>query len=792
MMHKAILLGATLVAVPALANVVTGVPDPAPPGYEQWVSPVITPSPNVVGTGDWTLAVARAKKFVAGLTLAEKINVTTGVDIVGTCVGNTGTIPRFGWKGLCLQDSPLGVRLAKAGSVSAFPAAINAAATWDTNLIEARGRAMGAEFRGKGVNIALGPMTNMGRQAAAGRNWEGFGGDPFLSGVATAKTITGIQSNGVIATVKHFIANEQEHFRGGSMASQISSANIDDKTFHELYLWPFAEAVKVGVGAAMCSYNKINQTQACQNSKIINGVLKEELGFMGFIMSDWAAMIDGIQPALAGLDMNMPGFFAYGRGPQDEANPAIAVNTWWGSHLIEMVKNGSVPESRVDDMVTRTFAAYYKFGQDFGYPPVSISDVNVNVQGNHAQLIRQIGAASTVLLKNTNKALPLNVKNIKRIAVIGSDSVPNPNGPNACGDRGCNVGTLAMGWGSGTANFPYLVDPLSAIKAHLKSSNSAAAIVSAPSDFDLDAAAAAASGSDACLVFVNADSGEGYINVAGNQGDRNNLTLWNAGDNLILATASVCANTVVVMHVVGPVLVEAWVGHPNVTAVLNAGLPGQESGNAVVDVLFGEVNPSGKLPYTMAKRREDYPADILYNSGEGTPQITYDEGLNIDYRWFDAKNIEPRFEFGFGLSYTTFSYSGLRISKSLFPRDADSIVASHGSSPVGQQGGPAALYNHVLTVSFAVKNTGPLAGNEVSQLYLTFPAGTGEPPKVLRGFARTYVLRGLTSFVTISLRQKDVSVWDVVKQKWVVPRGTFTVHVGGSSRSLPLSGTFSM
>ncbi|KAJ7678744.1 glycoside hydrolase superfamily [Mycena olivaceomarginata] len=273
----------------------------------------------------------RARKFVAGLTLEEKINVTTGIDIVGAA------IPRLGWDGLCLQDSPLGVRLADL--VSAFPAGINAAATWDVDLIEARGRAMGAEFRGKGVHVALGPMTNMGsplgRQAAAGRNWEGFGADPFLSGVATVATINGIQKNGVVATVKHL-----KHFRGGSEASQIYSSNIDDKTFHELYLWPFAEAVRAGVGAVMCAYNKINQTQACQNSKIINGVLKEELGFMGFIMSDWAAMIDGVQPALAGLDMNIPGFFAYGRGPQNETDPANAVNGWWGSHLGEMGEGG--------------------------------------------------------------------------------------------------------------------------------------------------------------------------------------------------------------------------------------------------------------------------------------------------------------------------------------------------------------------------------------------------------------------------------------------------------------------
>ncbi|KAJ7710040.1 glycoside hydrolase superfamily [Mycena metata] len=780
------LLVSTLAFPAALADVVTGEPDPAPPGFEQWVSPVIVPSPPVIGTGDWASAVARAKNFVAGLTLEEKINVTTGVDLAGRCVGNTGTIPRLGWNGICLQDSPLGVRLAQ--YVSAFPAGINAAATWDTALIEARGKAMGAEFRGKGVNVALGPMTNMGRQAASGRNWEGFGADPFLSG-----------SNGVIATVKHFIGNEQEHFRGGSEASQIYSSNIDDKTLHELYLWPFAEAVKAGVGAVMCAYNKINQTQACQNSKLVNGALKEELGFMGFIMSDWAALIDGIQPALAGLDMNMPGFFAYNRGPQTEADPVTAVNGWWGAHLLEMVNNGSVPEARVDDMVTRTFSAFYKLGQDKNYPAVTLSqNDHVNVQSDHYKLIRQIGAASTILLKNTKNVFPLSVKNIKRIAIVGSDAGPNPDGANGCSDRGCSQGTLAMGWGSGTTNFPYLIDPLTAITTHIQSINPTVVIEAVLNDFNLNQVSAVAGAADTCLVFVNADSGEGYLHPDDNQGDRNNITLWHGGEALIAAAAAACANTIVVQHVVGPVTVEDWTDHPNVTAVLHAGLPGQESGNALVDVLFADgtqaTNPSGRLPYTIARARADYPADVLYTSSDGTPQITYEEALGIDYRWFDMNNITPRFEFGFGLSYTTFGYSGLSTSKSHFRREEEKHTASAEavSTARADLGGPSALYQTALTVSFRVQNTGPVAGNEVSQLYLTFPAGYGEPPKVLRGFARTLLQRGQSKMVEIPLRVKDVSVWDVVQQKWVVPRGTFTVHVGASSRILPLTGTFTL
>ncbi|KAJ7169218.1 glycoside hydrolase superfamily [Mycena crocata] len=863
------LLPLVLLSLRAASDVTTGIPDTAPPGFEEWESPIFLPTPQVAGTGDWASAVQRARDFVKGLTLPEKINVTTGVDIMGRCVGNTGTIPRIGWKGLCMEDSPLGVRLTD--FVSAFPAGINAAATWDVDLIKARGTAMGKEHRGKGVNAALGPMTNMGRQAAAGRNWEGFGGDPFLSGVATVATIEGMQSVGVIATVKHYIANEQEHMRGGSEAAQIYSSNIDDKTMHEVYLWPFAEAVKAGVASVMCSYNKINQTQACQNSKLINGILKEELGFQGFIMSDWAAMINGVQPALAGLDMNMPGFIGYGIGPQNDPDPSTATNSWWGAALIEMVNNGSVPESRIDDMVTRTIAAWYKLGQDRGYPEVSFSQLteetfldgvlvneHINVQGDHFKLIREMGAASTVLLKNENHALPLSVKKIKRIGIFGSDAGPNADGPNGCGDRGCDQGTLAMGWGSGTANFPYLVDPLAAITAHIQSIDPDVVIEGVLNDFDTAQVSNVASLADTCLVFVNADSGEGYITVGGNAGDRNNLTLWHSGEDLIATTAAVCANTIVIQHVVGPVLVESWIDHPNVTAVLHAGLPGQESGNAIVDVLFSDspqaTNPSGRLPYTIAKQRGDYAADILYTSSETTPQLTYDEGVNIDYRWFDLKGITPRFEFGFGLSYTTFAYSGLKtshvghsrranpstssaaahssssaavpsasqsinastvastmsasfsassaqsLSRSAFASSASASVNATktasappaASSPVGDIGGPAALYEDLLSVSFTVHNTGSVAGNEVSQLYLGFPASAGQPPKVLRGFVRTMLNAGESHTVTIPLRQKDVSVWNVVAQKWVVAKGTFKVMVGSSSRAIHAEGTFQL
>ncbi|KZV87575.1 beta glucosidase precursor [Exidia glandulosa HHB12029] len=789
----------------ARADIQAGVPYPAPAGFEEWTSPIVVPSPPTTGAADWAAAVAKAKKFVSGLTLLEKVNVTTGIGSNSRCLGNTGAITRLGFPGFCLHDSPLGVRLADL--VSAFPAAINVASTWDPDLFYARGKAMGEEFRGKGINVALGPMTNLGRVAAGGRNWEGFGVDPYLSGIATAETVKGIQDVGVIACAKHFIANEQEHFRGGSL-SEAYSSNLDDRTLHEVYAWPFANAVQAGVGSVMCSYNRINQTFACENSKLINGIMKTELNFQGFLVSDWAAMLDGVNSALAGTDMDMPGFRAYGQDP-DLPDPSLSDNGFWGKFLVDAVNNGSVSTARLDDMVTRSFAAYFKLGQDKGYPKTNFDvttpddfrngvlvNEHVNVQGNHKAVIREIGAASVVLLKNKG-GLPLSTKKAGRIGIFGSDAGPHPAGPNGCingqGDHGCNDGTLAQGWGSGTANFPYLIDPLAAITNFVAEQGDGNTVEAVLSEWDFGKVDAIGRYADTCLVFSNADSGEGYITVDGNQGDRNNLTLWNSGETLIKRAAGACDNTIVVLHTVGPVLVEDWIDHPNITAVVWAGLPGQETGNSLVDVLFGKVNPSGRLPFTVAKSRADYNADVVY-SNPGNLQITYTEGLNIDYRHFDAANITPRFEFGFGLSYTDFKYSGLSARVSIPKREEPSTSAKtgHSTPAVVPPGGPADHWKSAVKVSFTIKNVGKVDGHEVPQVYLSYPASAGEPPKVLRGFARPLIKKGQSKTLTLELLKRDISIWDVVSQSWVVPKGRYTVAVGASSRDIRQSTTFTV
>ena len=407
----------------------------------------------------------------------------------------------------------------------------------------------------------------------------------------------------------------------------------------------------------------------------MNHLLKGELGFQGFIMSDWQAQNSGASTAYAGLDMTMPGDTLFNTGL-----------TYWGTNTTVSVLNGTYSQERLDDQALRIMAAYYYVGRDVNYVPTSIYfwsanteapihpndpqspigivNGHVNVQDEHATVIRQIGQQSNVLLKNTG-GLPLSTI-LSTIGIFGYDAGSNPYGANGCDNRNCDNGTLAMGWGSGVAEFPYLVTPEQAIQNYaltqLNPVPSVSAITSVIADAQVKNLATAA---DVALVFVNADSGEGFIDVDGNVGDRKNLTLWNLGDRLIENVTTYNPNTIVVIHSVGPVNVSSWYDNENVTGIIWAGLPGQESGNAIVDVLWGLINPGGKLPFTIGRNREDYGTDVLYepNNGQfGAPQEYFAEGVFLEYRYFDQNNIEPIYEFGFGLSYTTFEYSDLVIT----------------------------------------------------------------------------------------------------------------------------------
>jgi len=663
------------------------------------LSPPWYPTPKGGTAKTWAESYKKASELVAKMTLPEKINITTGTGwSMGPAVGNTGPAINVGFPSLALQDGPLGIRFAD--NATAFPAGVTVGATWNKDLMYQWGNAHAIEARKKGINAILGPCIGpLGRMPAGGRNWEGFGADPYLQGIAAAQSIKGMQDEGVMATIKHLVANEQEHFRQSwewGLPNAISS-NIDDRTMHELYMWPFGDAVKAGVASVMCSYNQINNSYACGNSKLLNGLLRDEMGFQGFVMSDWLAQRSGVGSALAGLDMTMPGdglFWAQGK-------------SLWGAELTRSVLNGSVPVDRLNDMVTRIVAAWYQFGQDdktkfdpkgpnfsswtneeYGVEapgsPSPQEQVKVNhfvqVQEGHALVARAVAAEGTVLLKNdgllpitrdgkigpTKKGLRKDGKPL-RIAIFGEDAGPG-DGPNVCPDRDCNQGTLGSGWGSGAVDFPYLVTPLEALSKGWEGSNSGVNVSSfltnsPPFSKHHEILADA----DICIVFANADSGEGYRAWDSVKGDRPDLYLQKSGDDLIIGVAGGCgggsADVLVVIHTVGPVVMERWIDLPNVKAVLVANLPGQESGNALAEVIFGDVSPSGHLPWTIGKSLDDYGpgAKIMYTPNGVVPQQDFKEGLYVDYRHFDKFEVAPRFEFGFGLSYTNFELASLKV-----------------------------------------------------------------------------------------------------------------------------------
>ncbi|KAJ1335805.1 beta-glucosidase [Microdochium nivale] len=662
------------------------------------LSPPWYPTPQGGTAKTWAESYKKASALVSRMTLPEKVNITTGTGWqMGPAVGNTGPATNVGFPSLALQDGPLGIRFAD--NATAFPAGVTVGATWSKDLMYQWGNAHAIEARKKGINVILGPCIGpLGRMPAGGRNWEGFGADPYLSGIAGAHSIRGMQDTGVMATIKHLVANEQEHFRQSwewGLPNAISS-NVDDRTMHELYMWPFGDAVKAGVASVMCSYNQINNSYACGNSKLLNGLLRDEMGFQGFVQSDWLAARSGAPSALAGLDMLMPGdglFWAQGK-------------SLWGAELTRSVLNGTVPMDRLNDMVTRIVAAWYQFGQDdetkfdpkgpnfsswtddeYGVEaPGSPSDqenvkVNhyVNVMEDHASVARAVAAEGTVLLKNDGilpitrggKTGPKATDRRRdgkplRIAIFGEDAGPG-DGPNVCPDRDCNQGTLASGWGSGAVDFPYLVTPVEALTKGWEKSGGAVEVTSYLTNSPQFKNHEILADADVCIVFANADSGEGFRVWDSVKGDRPNLLLQKSGDDLVIGVASGCGDgkgdVVVVIHTVGPVVMENWIDLPSVKAVLVANLPGQESGNALADVIFGDVNPSGHLPWTIGKSLEDYGpgAQIMYTPNGVVPQQDFKEGLYIDYRHFDKFEVEPRFEFGFGLSYTTFELSGLKV-----------------------------------------------------------------------------------------------------------------------------------
>ncbi|KAL2268706.1 hypothetical protein VTJ83DRAFT_3552 [Remersonia thermophila] len=731
-------------------------------GYFYGLSPPVYPSPNMASTGRWAEAYGKAKALVEKMTLEDKVSLTGGASSNTGCSGFIPAIPRLNFPGMCLSDAGNGVR--GTDLVSVWPSGIHVGASWNKALTRQRALGMGGEFRTKGVNVLLGPAVGpLGRVVLNGRNWEGFSSDPYLAGVLAYETVSAVQSVGVITSTKHYIGNEQETNRNPSGDVESVSSNIDDRAMHELYL-----------------------------CKSLNGLLKTELGFQGWVVSDWGGLHTGYAAALAGLDVVMP----FG-------------NEFWGEHLVEAVGNGTVPESRIDDMILRVLSSWYLMGQDQGFPQPGIgmaSDLTkphaiVDARNSSFRSTLLDGAAEGhVLVKNIRNALPL--KQPKLLSLFGYSAKnpdrnnPSPNfSPWLWGAESFNYtefagrfygyggsytstpiavnGTLYSGGGSGATSQSTVISPFDALthQAYDDGTQLFWDFVSGTPHVN------ALSG--ACLVFGNAYAAE----AADRPGLSDDYT-----DNLIRHVAERCNNTIVIFHNAGIRLVEAFADHPNVTAILFAHLPGEASGRALVDILYGRANPSGKLPYTVARKESDYPVlgpDVAAPGSrfERFPQSNFSEGVFVDYRHFDAKNITPRYPFGFGLSYTSFEYSNLAVQKKA---DAGLGFDEYPSGPV-IEGGQQDLWDVLVEVTADVANTGKLDGAEVAQLYVGIP-DDGAPVRQLRGFEKPFVQAGETASVKFELTRRDLSVWDVEAQKWRLVKGEHRIEVGGSSRDLPLVG----
>lgn len=634
----------------------------------------------------------------------------------------------------------------------------------------------------------------MGRHAQGGRNWEGFGLDPYLAGVAMNASVQGLQSVGVQASSKHFIANEQETQRTSSTSDDGTvvdaiSENVDDRTLHELYIWPFADAVKAGTASVMCSYNRVNGSYACANSHTITTILKDELAFPGYVISDWYATHSTASSTNAGLDIEMPGNIS-----------ALAGPAYFGDALLQNVQNGSVTEDRLVEMAERVMTPYFLLGQDQDYPSLDPSSgatfwvyqyghANApsiypqvdarDVRADHAKIIREVGAAGTVLLKNVNGALPL--KSEKNVGVFGNDA-PYPTTGSVFHDTGVHpeedyeMGTLDIGGGSGTVRHTDIITPLEAIREQVASIGGRVQVLLGNDEVAEGSFKTIYPVPDVCLLFLNAYATEGI--------DRASLDLqWNA-TRAVESTAALCNNTVVIVHGPGVVLMP-WADNENVTAILSAHFPGDQTGNSIVDVLWGVTEPSGRLPYSLPKAAADAGPPIVNLTGvTGVVdwQSNFTEGQMIDYRYYDQNDIEPLYEFGFGLSYVPFE-----MPDSLKIQITSNISFTADQSKGIAPGGLVDLWTTVATATIEVANTVDREASTVPQLFVSFPQDTtpsGTPVKVLRGFETVSIQSGETKEVQFALTRRDLSYWNTDQKQWVIPNGTFIFRAGFSSRDL--------
>ena len=651
------------------------------------------------------------KSIISKMTLEEKAALCTGAS-------NWSTTPveRLGIPEMIVSDGPHGVRRVadvrsmgqKSLPATCFPTASCTASTWDVDLIKQMGIALAEECIALNVDVLLGPGVNMKRSPLNGRNFEYFSEDPFLAGELAANFINGIQSKGVGTSLKHYAANNQE-FQRFSI-----SAEIDERTLREIYLPAFEKAVKQAQPwTVMCSYNKVNGTFASEHHQLLTEILKEEWGFEGLVVSDWGAVRNRVSALKAGLDWEMP-------GPQDLRVKAV----------VEAVRSGDLSESTLDESVRRILRIVFKAKE------TAKGNDTFDVDAHH-ELASKIATEGVVLLKNDG-LLPL--KDHQHIAVIG---------------RSAETAHF-QGGGSSHINPTKVAMPYKELQARAENAELTYA-EGYPTDNSfqqgmIDDAVKLAQSADVALLYIALPTfkeSEGY--------DRHDLDLTLQQIALIKAVSKAQPKTVVVLNNGAPVAMSEWID--DVSAVLEGWMMGQAGGAALADILFGRVNPSGKLAETFPLKLTDTPSHINWPGGAG--KVHYGEGIFIGYRYYDAKEIPVLFPFGHGLSYTTFEYSNAKVSSNNF-KDVDG-----------------------LTISVDVKNTGKLAGKETVQVYVhDQKSDLIRPVKELKGFAKVELQPGETKTVSIHLDFRAFAYYHPEHKQWITEDGGFDILIGSSSADI--------
>lgn len=656
----------------------------------------------------------RAKGLVAEMTLEEKAFLFSGDGW-----WRTHAVDRLQIPAISLSDGPHGLRKVEGGGLptsvpaTCFPTASALASSWDTELIREVGVALAEECQAHDVQILLGPGINMKRSPLGGRNFEYFSEDPLLAGKMGAAYIQGVQSQGVGTSLKHYAANNQEFER------MVTSSNLDERTLHELYLPAFEIAVKEAQPwSVMAAYNPVNQVYATENTLLLRDILRSQWGFEGFVVSDWGAVHDGVAGVNAGLSLEMPGSGDYHR-----------------NRIIEAVRTGRIPGNKVDEVVVPLLAVILKAKDQ--HRPGTVYDV-----GHHDALARRAAVESLVLLKNSDDLLPLDLKQTKSVAVVGAFAKePRYQG---AGSSQVNPTRISTAYDE----LVKLMDKDAVIRYAAGYTEAGAT-----TDALIKEAMQQAKAAEVAIVFAGLPSSyesEGF--------DRSSLDLPDGHNKLIEAVSTVQPNLAVVL-MNGSAVAIPWVN--KVRAIVEAWLGGQAGGGAIADVLTGRTNPSGKLAETFPARLEDTPT---YPDFPGrNREANYGEGIFIGYRYYDARKLAPLFPFGFGMSYTTFAYSDLRINPTAV-KDTENV-----------------------TVQVKIKNTGRVAGQEVVQVYVREQhPRVVRPEKELKAFAKVALQPGEERTVSFQLEKRAFAYYDVMRHGWVVNSGKFDILIGGSSQDLPL------